>query len=133
MIGGKTLTVWSEQQGNPDRKGIPAKSYIGAQVHGCQIQPRSVKEDVTNIDYAIRLFNIFAPATETALAVKTTDYVQDGPISGSSTITDLTQVTENGQIYRVIGAKRWNTLSGRPHHVTIEVEIPSGTDLSWTG
>ncbi|MEZ0366807.1 hypothetical protein ACAG26_24340 [Mycobacterium sp. pUA109] len=106
-----TLTIGSATAGALSRKGIPAVSYEDTTVDGCSVQPVSVKEDVTNIDYAIGKFNIFLPPVPAALACKTTDHITDA----------------NGTVYRVIGTKVWYR-SGVPHHVTVVAEIPSGLD-----
>lgn len=126
MIGARTLTFWSESPGALDRKNIPIPTYTGVEVAGCQIQPKQPKEKVTNIDYAIEEFEIFAPPTAAAMACKVTDYVQDGPLGDTTVTTSLQNVAGNGALYRVIGAKPWYAPNGAPHHVTVIAEVPSG-------
>lgn len=126
MIGVRTLTFWSESPGAVDRKGIAEPVYAGAEVAGCQIQPRRPNEKVTNIDYAIEEFEVFAPPTAAAMACKVDDYIQDGALGSTTSTATLTAVADNGALYRVIGAKAWYAANGAPHHVTVVAEVPSG-------
>ena len=125
-VGAKTVVFWSVSPGELDRKSIPVSVYTGTEVTGCQIQPMHPKEKVTNIDYAIQIFEVFAPAAPAALACQVDDYVQDGLLGAEHQTATLTTVNANGPLYRVIGTRPWYLPNGAPHHVTVFVEVPSG-------
>jgi hypothetical protein len=92
------------------RKSIPTTDYApGVTLYG-SLQPLEVKEEVTNIDYAIERYHFITPPTATALASKPTDLLTDA----------------QGQTYRVFGAKIKPRANGAPHHVEIMLENPSG-------
>lgn len=92
------------------RKSIPTTDYnAGVTLYG-SLQPLDVKEDVTNIDYAIEKYHFITPPTEVALAAKATDRLTDA----------------QGITYRVFGARIKPRANGTPHHVEIMLENPSG-------
>lgn len=131
MIGDRTLVFWSANLKGTDRKGIPKTHFTAGEVSNCSIQPKSVSEDVTNIDYAIAKFTLYAPATTAATACKVTDYVQDCRLGDNDdrTVTSLSELhkrANKGQLYRVIGAKVWRSPAGVNDHVEIVAEVPSG-------
>lgn len=127
-LGAQSVTLLSATDGTLDRKGIPATVYTPTVIFGCSIQPISVKEDVTNIDYFIGKYNIFLPPVAAAVACKTTDYI----LGWASNVTDsglaLSDYVDGATIgvYRVIGPKVWTGFDGLPDHVTALSEIPSG-------
>lgn len=125
-LGAATLTWLAQTDGATDRKGIPASLYAPTIIYGCSIQPVSVDEDVTNIDYYIGKFRIFAPAA--AAAVKVTDYLLSGTpyVTTAGPLSSFLAGASADSLYRVIGAKVWSNLSGGVDHVTIVAEIPSG-------
>lgn len=126
MIGTQTLTVWSAAPGALDRKGIPTPTYTASSWIGCSLQPMEVHEEVTNIDFLINKFRAIGPPTASALALKTTDYVQNGPIGSTTSTSDLDTIQSNGPLYRVIGTKVPPSRKGTPHHVEALLEDPSG-------
>lgn len=128
VLGGQTVTLLTQSNGPLDRKGIPAKLYTPTVITNCSIQPIDVKEDVSNIDYALGKFNIFLPAVPAALTCKTTDFIL-GYTAAVLTADEPLATYLDGtgtQIYRVIGAKVWYGFMGVPDHVTVVAEIPSG-------
>lgn len=113
MIGAQVVTYQTSAPGSLDRKNIPAVTYTESTLYG-SLQPLEVKEDVTNIDYAIERYHFITPPTQVAIAAKATDRLIDA----------------HGVIYRVFGAKVKPRANGVPHHVEIMLENPSGLNES---
>jgi len=109
VIGAQKVTYQSSTPGALSRKSIPTLTYTSDTLYG-SLQPMEVKEEVTNIDYAIEKYRFITPPTPTALAAKPTDRLVDSL----------------GQVYRVFGAKIKPRANGAPHHVEILLENPSG-------
>lgn len=109
MIGAQKVTYQTSADGSLDRKNIPQLTYSDSVMYG-SLQPLDVKEDVTNIDYAITKFHFLTPPTPIALAAKPTDRLIDS----------------QGVTYRVFGARVKPRANGSPHHVEIMLENPSG-------
>lgn len=109
MIGAQVVTYQTSAPGTLDRKNIATLTYTATTLYGL-IEPMEVKEDVTNIDYAIERYRFITPPTPTAIAAKATDRLVDA----------------QGTTYRVFGAKVQPRVNGAPHHVEIMLENPSG-------
>jgi hypothetical protein len=110
VIGAQQVTYKTSIPGALDRKSIATATYsAGVTLYG-SLQPLEVKEEVTNIDYAIERYHFITPPTPTALASKATDLLTDS----------------QGLTYRVFGAKVKPRANGTPHHVEIMLENPSG-------
>lgn len=110
MIGAQKVVYETSVPGALSRKSIPTVDYAqGVTLYG-SLQPLEVKEDVTNIDYAIEKYHFITPPTSTALAAKATDRLTDA----------------QGITYRVFGARIKPRANGTPHHVEIMLENPSG-------
>jgi hypothetical protein len=109
VIGAQVVTYQTSVPGSLDRKGIADPTYTETTLYG-SLQPMEVKEDVTNIDYAIERFQFFTTPTATALAAKATDRLVDA----------------YGTIYRVYGARVQPRINGSVAYVQIMLEIPSG-------
>jgi hypothetical protein len=110
VIGAQAVTYQTSVPGSLDRKSIATASYDpGVTLYG-SLQPMEVKEEVTNIDYAVERYHFITPPTAVALASKATDLLVDA----------------QGITYRVFGAKIKPRANGTPHHVEIMLENPSG-------
>jgi hypothetical protein len=109
VIGAQVVTYQTSAPGTLDRKNIATLTYTATTLYGL-IEPMEVKEDVTNIDYAIERYRFITPPTPTAIAAKATDRLVDA----------------QGTTYRVFGAKVQPRVNGAPHHVEIMLENPSG-------
>ena len=109
MIGAQKVTYQTSVSGSRDRKNIATVTYTNTTLYG-SLQPMEVKEQVTNIDYAIERYRFITTPTPTALAAKATDRLIDA----------------SGTVYRVFGAKVQPRVNGAPHHVEIMLENPSG-------
>jgi hypothetical protein len=109
VIGAQQVTYQTSAAGTRDRKSIASTTYTDSTMYG-SLQPLDVKEDVTNIDYAIERFHFITPPTPVALAAKATDRLIDS----------------QGLEYRVFGARIKPRANGSPHHVEIMLENPSG-------
>jgi hypothetical protein len=110
VIGAQAVTYQVASPGALSRKSIPTTDYAdGVTLYG-SLQPLEVKEDVTNIDYAIEKYHFITPPTPIALAAKATDRLTDS----------------QGLTYRVFGARIKPRANGSPHHVEIMLENPSG-------
>lgn len=110
MIGAQKVTYQSAVLGTGDRKNIKAATFPTSVTLYGSLQPMEVKEQVTNIDYAIERYRFVTSPTPTAIAAKPTDRLVDA----------------QGIIYRVFGAKVQPRVNGAPHHVEIMLENPSG-------
>lgn len=109
MIGAQAVTYQTSAPGEVDYNNVATLTYTDTTLYG-SLQPLEVKEDVTNIDYAIERYHFVTSPTPTALAAKATDRIIDS----------------QGLTYRVFGARIKPRANGTPHHVEIMLENPSG-------
>lgn len=111
MIGAQVVTYQTSVLNTTlDRKNIAQPyTYTDTTLYG-SLQPMEVKEDVTNIDYAIEKYRFITAPTAAARAAKVTDRLIDA----------------NGVTYRVFGAKVQPRVNGSINHVEIMLETPSG-------
>lgn len=112
MIGAQAVTYQTSTPGAVSRKSIPTLTYTDTTMFG-SLQPMEVKEEVTNIDYAIERYRFITSPTPTAVAAKATDRLVDA----------------QGTTYRVFGAKVKPRANGSVHHVEIMLENPSGLNV----
>ena len=111
MIGAQAVTYKTHSPGaSLDRKNIAEPATFTTTTLYGSLQPMEVKEEVTNIDYAIEKYRFITSPTSVALAAKATDRLIDS----------------QGLTYRVFGAKIKPRANGTPHHVEILLENPSG-------
>jgi hypothetical protein len=114
VIGVQTFTLKSARDGDTlDRKGIPCTEYVSTVLPGCLLQPDAARENVTNIDYTESTYKLVSEPFPAALGSKADDLVVDD---------------STGTVYRVLGIIVYPGPNGLPHHVVMNVVVPSGLD-----
>lgn len=108
--GWDTVTFVSVTPASPGRLGVDATSEttVSNSVPGCSFQPLSVKDQISNTEYAEATHRCISPPTTVVLACKAED-----------------ELVFNGQSGRVMGVKTfWE--HGRVHHVDVICKIEQG-------
>jgi hypothetical protein len=106
--GFDTVTFVSVTNGEPDRLGVLTPVETSTSVMGCSFQPLSVKDQVSNTEYAEATHKNIAPPVAAAVACKAED-----------------RQIFNGENFRVIGVKTYFEL-GSVHHVDVIVKFEVG-------
>lgn len=94
--------------GTKDRLGIAKPVEVATDQKGCDMQPMSVKDKVSDTEFASATHKCIAPATATVLACKAEDRLE---------FIDTK--------YRVIGVRRYK-IRGRYDHVDVICEEQHG-------
>lgn len=113
-LGGDTVTVLKRSYGAADRLGVKALVSTPTIVNGCSLQPNSTDEVISDTDFTVAMWILFAPVL---------------PIFQGLTAVDAIQVLINAvpTVFEDFGDPQlWTDLSGQPDHYRIKLRKARG-------
>lgn len=114
LLGNDTVTVLKRSYGTQDRLGVRALISTPTVVGGCSLQPNSADEVISDTDFAVAMWILFAPVL---------------PIFTSLTAADAIQVDINSvpTVFEDFGDPMlWTDLDGNPDHYRIKLRKARG-------
>ncbi len=113
-LGNDTVTVLKRSPGTTDRLGVAHPISTPTVVNGCSLQPNSADEVISDTDFTLAMWILFAPPL---------------PIIRSLTAADAIQIEINGVdvVFEDFGDPMlWTDDEGRPDHYRIKLRKARG-------